>query len=975
MRRHGLLGTLLLACWLLPAGLCAAAAPDAGGDHERQPVTFVDLLSSHGRFGEFLHAAQRLRMVLPLNRLRNATLLVPTNAAMERFWRDHRQGPARAPGSDYRGMSDVLAWYHAIGDGALGAHEFGRGAMLWESLSHPDAGLVGDEPGVMLKTQVTSGGRVVANGVPVFAQNYSCVAGNAYMIDGVLELPPTIRELLQGGLPTAAGHRSEGGQTSAEAYGAIEKLLAAAGWSDVLGSADDGGGGGGDRLPQMHTVWAFTNAAFGAQFSYAERAYLLYGAAFAAGDEELRRDAIEDTRMLAARYVSAGPISLSRLGAGTHTVPGYDKRATLDVVVERSPGGDLVAHVDGQPIGRPDVAARNGVVHGVEAVERPADLVLSPQKALVGLNATVFVRLIRDAGLGDYIDGTRPDRKLTLLAPTNGAMADGFDYEPDDDAREVAGPAARLPRDRQREWAQYHIVDGQYGVEELARHPLVRTMLATSWTDHKAQVVKAHVDAALSPLAKRVSFNGADNILPEPAVVGNTTIYLLSEPMPTPPRLVNALIQNLDLSLFVAAMGASGTAGEIQQWPGATVLAPVASAFTSLGLMWSYLSLPGDSDARGDLGRLIRAHVLKRPVYSDEIPMQATGGAGPLVVESLNGNTVELYRTPHGIFVDAGTTGNALRGRRRRITGSTDAAAARLASIADSRSLKVAEPDVLLQTGVAHVLESGLILPLNVDITPAKLLRGMKAHIFVDLLNRFNLTHVLEDPRASPAARAPRRAAGPGADDGPRGAVVGYSLLVPSDKSWNENAAYRELVRREHDDIAAIDDGDNPWRNSTTSDIARYLDRLVRLHIIPIVAPADAGLAGDSRLPDSQILLWDRKSYPTLLDDVRLQAHEYASDRFSLQLEGAPFYQNPGGAPFVSVATVVRSGIARTGGVFELDTLLRLPPAGGAGPGGWAQVAWNAAVWLTGIGMGSGLLGVSGYWVRQWWTRSDYQSL
>ncbi|KAJ2759290.1 hypothetical protein IWQ56_005776, partial [Coemansia nantahalensis] len=345
-------------------------------------------------------------------------------------------------------------------------------------------------------------------------------------------------------------------------------LLAAAGWSDVLGSADDGGGGGGDRLPQMHTVWAFTNAAFGAQFSYAERAYLLYGAAFAAGDEELRRDAIEDTRMLAARYVSAGPISLSRLGAGTHT----------------------------------------GVVHGVEAVERPADLVLSPQKALVGLNATVFVRLIRDAGLGDYIDGTRPDRKLTLLAPTNGAMADGFDYEPDDDAREVAGPAARLPRDRQREWAQYHIVDGQYGVEELARHPLVRTMLATSWTDHKAQVVKAHVDAALSPLAKRVSFNGADNILPEPAVVGNTTIYLLSEPMPTPPRLVNALIQNLDLSLFVAAMGASGTAGEIQQWPGATVLAPVASAFTSLGLMWSYLSLPGDSDARGDLGRLIRAH-------------------------------------------------------------------------------------------------------------------------------------------------------------------------------------------------------------------------------------------------------------------------------------------------------------------------------------------------------------------------------
>ncbi|KAJ2717251.1 hypothetical protein H4R19_000003 [Coemansia spiralis] len=958
------LGPLLLAGCVAPAALGAAVVPDGGGgDHGRQAVTFVDLLSSNERFGEFLHTAQRLRMVLPLNRLRNATLLVPTNAAMERFWRDHGQGPARAPGSDYRGMTDAQAWYHVVGDGVLGADELRQGAMLWESLSRPSSGLADDTPGVMLKTQVMSGGGVVANDVPVFAQNYSCAAGNVYMIDGVLELPPTIRELLQSGLPAASNIRAGSGPTSTNAYGAIEKLLAAAEWSDVLGAADDGGS---DRPPLMHTVWAFSNAAFGAQFSYAERAYLLHGTAFAADDDELRRDALDDVHTLAARYVSAGPIGLSRLGPGTHTVPGFGKNATLDVVVERTPGGGLVARVDGQPVDRPDVAARNGVVHGVEAMVRPPDLLLTPQKALVGLNATVFVRLVKDAGLGDYIDGTVPGRKLTLLAPTNGAMADAFDYDPEDGTREDAAPTVHLPRDRQREWAQYHIVDGQYSVDELAQHSLLRTMLAAGWTGHKAQVVKAQVDAALGPFANHVSFNGADNILPEPAVIGNTTIYLLSAPMPTPPRLVNALIQNLDLSLFVAAMGASGTVGEIQLWPGATVLAPVTSAFTSLGLVWSYLSLPGDSDARGDLARLIRAHVLKRPVYSDEIPMQAAGDAGPLLVETLNGNTVSLYRTPHGIFADVGTAGHARHAHHRGAGGADADAAARLARIADSSSLKVAEHDVLLQTGVAHVLESGLILPLNVDITPAKLLRGMRAHVFVDLLKRFNLTHVLGDPRVPSAT--------PGEDDGPRKAVVGHSLLVPSDKSWNENAAYRELVRRDHDEMAGADDSDNPWRNSTTTDIARYLDRLVRLHIIPIIGTG-AGFAGSGRLPDSQILLSDRKSYPTLLDDVRLRAHEYASDHFSLQLEGAPFYQSPGGVPFVSVAAVVRSGTARSGGVFELDTLLRLPPAGGGGPGGWRQAAWNAAVWLTGIGMGSGLLGVSGYWVRQWWTRSDYQSL
>ncbi|KAJ1735540.1 hypothetical protein LPJ61_000487 [Coemansia biformis] len=1003
-----LLGALLLACCLALAGQGLAAARDADGGQGRQPVTFVDLLSSSERFGEFLHTAQRLRMVLPLNRLRNATLFVPTNAALERFWKEHDQGSARVAGSIYRGISDTRAWYHAVGDGVLGAPELAQGATLWESLSRPGAGAApanmaggwqaDDPPGIMLKTEVTANGRVVVNGVPVFAQNYSCAAGNVYLIDGVLDIPPTIRELLQDGLSVAPDPRHDSSSSSAGSYSAIERLLAVAGWSDVLGAA-----GGDEAAPQMHTVWAFSNAAFGGQFTYPERAYLLHGATFAGDDDELRRDAIEDVRAVASRYVSGGPISLSRLGVGTHSVPGLGKGVSLEVVVERTQDGGLVGHVDGQPIDRPDVAARNGIVHGVEAMQRPAGLALSPQKVLVGLNATVFVRLLKDAGLGDYIDGARPDRRLTLLAPTNGAMADAFDFEPGDDAREGADLAARLPRDRQREWAQYHIVDGQYSIEELARHSLLRTTLAAGWTGYKAQAVKVQVDAAQSPLSKHVSFNGADNILPEPAVVGNTTIYLLSSPMPTPPRLVNALVQNLDLSLFVAAMGASGTATDIQQWPGVTVLAPVTGAFTSLGLVWSYLSLPGDPDARSDLGRLIRAHVLKRPAYSDEVPMHTDGSAESLVVETLNGNMVGLYRTPHGMFADVGASDHALRARQRQreTDAGASAAASRLAGIADSTSLKISEPDILLQTGVAHVLEGGLIMPLNVDITPAKLLRGMKAHVFVDLLKRFNLTYVLEGPRTpprlparrarprSPTARASRNSADPDENDHPRQDVVGYSLLVPSDKSWNENAAYQELVRRDHDEVATADDGENPWRNSTTADIVHYLDRLVRLHVIPIIDhaaaasvapataedPAGSGGGSSSRLPASQVLLSDRKSYPTLLEDVRLRAHEYASDRFSLQLEGAPFYQTPGGVPFVSVAMVVRSGVARTGAVLELDTLLRLPPAGGGGPGGWRQLAWNAAVWLTGIGMGSGLLGVSGYWVRQWWTRSDYQSL
>ncbi|KAJ2073907.1 hypothetical protein GGI16_008783, partial [Coemansia sp. S142-1] len=199
--------------------------------------------------------------------------------------------------------------------------------------------------------------------------------------------------------------------------------------------------------------------------------------------------------------------------------------------------------------------------------------------------------------------------------------------------------------------------------------------------------------------------------------------------------------------------------------------------------------------------------------------------------------------------------------------------------------------------------------------------------------------------------------------DIPDNDVVGYSILVPSDKAWRENAAYRELARRDHEELNSAEDDDNPWRNSTTLDLVRHLDMLVRLHIIPVVGGgAEPNPTGGSRLPESQLLLADRKTYPTMLEGVRLRAHEFASDRFSVQLDRTPFYQSPGGVPFISFATVVRSGVARTGAVFELDAALKLPPDDGSSPGGWKKFAWNAAVWLTGIGMGSGLLGASGYW-------------
>ncbi|KAJ2742790.1 hypothetical protein GGI20_004229 [Coemansia sp. BCRC 34301] len=977
--------------------------PDADPGQDSLPTTFVDLLSSDTRFSEFLHTVQRLRMVIPLNRVRNATLLVPTNEAIRKFRREHGQDDSHAAGSIYRGVADSQAWYHLIGDGVIDASNLTQGPMVWESLSSVD-NAVELGGGIMLKTLVVGDGKVLANGVPVIAHNYSCVAGNAFQIDGLLTIPPTLRELLQVEAPKSDDqqgrwdrrpvpdfwrtHAASIGENSDRAadggeYSAIERLLTAAGWSDILSGPEEGSEASG-----VHTLWAFSNQAFSSALGLAERAYLLYGPAFTKGEDvDMHREAVEDARAFAAGYVSSGAVSLARLGMGTHTVAGFQNRTSHTLIIEaQRGGGELGGHINGLAIGKPDIVARNGIVHGVSQVGRPDELVFSPQKILAGLNATMFIRLLKETKLASYIDGSRPERKLTLLVPTNRAMEDAFGYGLGDDT-DIASARSALPagspREQQLEWALYHIAEGQSGLEDLLRSPLLRTKLAAEWTGGKAQVVKAQVDQAHGALSRHVSFNGADNILPEPVVVGNVTIYLLSSPMPTPPNLINALVQDLDLSLFVAAMGASGTADKIQGTNGVTVLAPVVSSFTSLDLVWSYLSLPGDSDARVDLGRLIKSHILKKPVYSDEIPMHTDSSAEILTVESLNGNKVGLYRTPHGLFAVADQAGLQHAQRRRARRGETYD---RLASVADTGSLKISETDILLRTGVAHVLGQGLILPPNVDITSHKLLRGMKAHIFANLLERFNLTYVLEDPRAMSSRRrlleSKATASSRDIPDDSNG-IVGYSLLVPSDKAWRENPAYRELARRDHDELSLAEDEENPWRNSTTADIAHHLDMLLRLHIIPVVEGGgshsvrdpEPNPTGGNRLPESQLLLADRKTYPTMLEGVRLRAHEFASDRFSVQLDRMPFYQSPGGVPFVSFATVVRSGVARTGAVFELDAALKLPPDDGGGPGGWKKLAWNAAVWLTGIGMGSGLLGASGYWVRQWWTRSDYQSL
>ncbi|KAJ2814421.1 hypothetical protein FBU31_007294, partial [Coemansia sp. 'formosensis'] len=288
--------------------------------------------------------------------------------AIRRFRKEHDEDSSHAAGSIYRGVADSQAWYHVIRDGIIQSSNLTQGPMVWESFSSSESIDYAAEPGngIMLKTLLNSNGKVLANGVPVIALNYSCVAGNAFQIDGLLTLPPTLWELLQAEIPKSSSGQSrwdrplaveswsahvatagadsdaatDGGSSS---YSAMEKLLTAAGWSDILSGP---GVGVGSESSGMHTLWAFTNQAFSNALAFGERAYLLYGPAFTKDEDAgMYGEAVEDARSFAADYISSGTVSLARLGVGTHT-------GKLTVIVEeKRSDGDLGGNINGLAIG------------------------------------------------------------------------------------------------------------------------------------------------------------------------------------------------------------------------------------------------------------------------------------------------------------------------------------------------------------------------------------------------------------------------------------------------------------------------------------------------------------------------------------------------------------------------------------------------------------------------------------------------
>lgn len=278
-------------------------------------------------------------------------------------------------------------------------------------------------------------------------------------------------------------------------------------------------------------------------------------------------------------------------------------------------------------------------------------------------------------------------------------------------------------------------------------------------------------------------------------------------------------MSDLRLSTFVASVYAASLDKVLSRQPAVTYLVPENNAFTSLGLVMSYLLLPL---ARAELRSVVRYHAIDEIVYLDEFPL---GGA----VRYPTLDNAEIY-------VERDGTNGSLT-----VHGPTSAG---LPANGETRDARIIEGDILTSTGVIHIIDQ-VELPPELDITIPKLLQGARANTMVDLIRAANMSWVLDG------------------DEPPEDDEDSFALSTSSLKKSKKRTKHRSSSSpppRAYTVLCPTDKALSRLNLTYYLSHPPALSALVRLHIIP--TDAFAPLTPDGR----PLLLSDEKAYPTLLD-------------------------------------------------------------------------------------------------------------
>lgn len=306
------------------------------------------------------------------------------------------------------------------------------------------------------------------------------------------------------------------------------------------------------------------------------------------------------------------------------------------------------------------------------------------RQTLIGLNATFFVTLLRSANLTSYIDSSSSSDSYTILAPLDSFLdPSSSSYNPNafDPLSHFEGGDG-IPRPGSKSLSdilKLHILPGRLRPKDLKDGALVQTESKLGSLREGRQVVKVGVKKVLGGLEneeegailvdgwreeksassssdeeggpdqgegsgegsetwEQIQFNTVD-VVSAPIEIGRSIIYLLSSFLEPPPDFVQTSAPDLRLSTFVAASFSSGVDRELKAAPGVTFFLPRNEAFRSLGLVMNYLLR---SDAKEELRRVLKGHVVGEVLYGEDLEEKARKGAwegrtlegGKLVVRS-----------------------------------------------------------------------------------------------------------------------------------------------------------------------------------------------------------------------------------------------------------------------------------------------------------------------------------------------------
>ncbi|PVZ98775.1 hypothetical protein BB558_005218 [Smittium angustum] len=1044
----------------------------------RGKTTIIDALSSDTRFSKFLQYIQRLQLVIPFNKLRNVTVLAPTNDAIEKYERNlklhnkniaidskllHKNPTSKTSqvrnsnyfqiepnGPIYHGMDQETLLLHVIRDGSYGSGSWVDG-MVWESnsgwrpaenntKSDGEADEKPERQGIMLKSKIDKNGKIMIGNIEVEDGEIWCFSGVVQALGGVLRKPPPLLDLLNNNFDGKKIYNNLrlNRKKKLNNYASIEENaitdysyfingVSAAGWYDNILK----------RYSQQqeitlktetssksrHTLWVPTNNYLIQNYEYPKWNYLVLGQKLAANNT-IKEIVLKDVRNVMRNFVSPTSISVARLGQGKHTIPiiNDDGESGLNnVTLDISSSGTIF---NGFSVKSTDWIANDGIAHIIDSNSvSPAQLEWTPRKMLMGLNATLFLTLIDDHGLSEYVDGSKKDEKWTFFVPTNTALEQVFES--------VKVFESNSPKFKEvKNWLLYHIVKGKFEKEDIFDGQLLRSEYNSSRLGNRQQIIKARVFSRTSePLSFSnnstvhnnadkpwYTFSDAPLELDVPVKVEDyANIYVLSAPMSPPESILVSLIQNLDYSLFIGVMGASGLTTQIQNMNSISVLIPKNEAFQKLGLSYSYLTLANNPSAKKDLSSLVGAHVCTEIIYSDSFEkgcqnctIESIGDNKTIRTNTVNNTPVWFQKTSSGELIVSVTNPNPDTKNTKQIEidkakntgyGSLD------------KSTSILHKDIAFSSGVIHMLSDSLLLPNNLIFSPRKLLSGMNSFAFTFLLKNLNLTYVL-DPISS--------------ETNETNPVVGYSFLVPPDYAWNNLNAYREFYRRVNEPENSIysgmnlvtkskfflekDKSENPWRNKTTEELQDFLLRSVKLHILPIRADGQLKKVKPSNKKE-RLSLSDKDGFDyvansvgfeTLLDGVSLKKITLNSGRTIFSIGRNSLFPNPSypipptDSPrnYDGYGIVLRSGslfsfygnghngvLSHKNGaedkymMHELDIVLIAPGNEEKVVSGIANYAWYVLLVFIGLGLFGGYMGLITLWIHTLRTHSGYEEI